>query len=57
MLSPLSSNSLDKTQSLIQLNIQRISSGKAINSAADNPAGLVIAEAMTSQLGGGRVKR
>jgi len=52
MLSPLNSSSLNNTQSLIQQNIQRISSGKSINSAADNPAGLAIVDAMSSQLNG-----
>ncbi|WP_150047347.1 MULTISPECIES: flagellin [Methylomonas] len=52
MLSPISHNSLDKAQNLLYTNMQRLSSGKAINSAADNPAGLAIANAFTSQLGG-----
>jgi flagellin len=52
MLSPLNSNVLDKSQGLLQSSIQRLSSGKRINSAADNPAELAIADAMTSRLGG-----
>lgn len=52
MLSPIHGNTLDKSQSLTQLSIQRLSSAKRINSAADNPAELAIANAMTSQLGG-----
>jgi flagellin len=52
MLSSLSSQTLNSTQALIQQYIQQISSGSSINSAADNPAGLAIADAMTTQLGG-----
>ncbi|WP_445368588.1 flagellin [Methylomonas sp. BW4-1] len=52
MLSSINTNNLDKSQSLIQTSIQRLSSAKRINSAADNPAGVAIADAISSRLGG-----
>ncbi|AMK75195.1 MULTISPECIES: flagellin [Methylomonas] len=52
MLSSINNTNLDKSQGLIQSSIQRLSSAKRINSAADNPAGLAIADALTSRLGG-----
>lgn len=52
MLPSLNSSALSKSQSLMQIYAQQLSSGKRINSAADDPAGLSIADAMTSQLGG-----
>lgn len=52
MLSALNGNALDKSQSLLQSGIQRLSSGRRINSAADDAAGLAVANAITSQLGG-----
>lgn len=52
MLSALNSNGLDRSQGILQANIQHLASGKRINSAADNPADLAIADAMTSRLGG-----
>jgi len=52
MLSSINTTNLDKSQSLIQTSIQRLSSAKRINSAADNPAGLAIADAISSRLGG-----
>jgi flagellin len=52
MLSSLNTNSLTRTQNLLQLYAQQISSGQSINSAAANPAGLAIADAQTSQLNG-----
>lgn len=52
MLSPTQLPNLDKPQLLSLQNIQRLSSAKRINSAADDAAGLAIADAMTSRLGG-----
>lgn len=43
---------LDQTGLQMQGSIERLSSGLRINSAADNPAGLVISEGMRSQLTG-----
>jgi len=43
---------LQKTNKDLSKNINNLSSGKSINSAADNPAGLVIFELMNSELGG-----
>lgn len=52
MLSPSQFPSLDRTQQTTLQNIQRLSSAKRINSAADDAAGLATADAMTSRLGG-----
>lgn len=43
---------LDKTQASLQTAMQRLSSGLRINSAADDPSGLAIADGMTSQING-----
>jgi flagellin len=45
---------LNKTQSLLNNNIQRLSSGLRINSAADDSAGLAIATRMSNQISGMR---
>jgi flagellin len=52
MLSSIHKTNPDASQSLIQSSIQRLSSAKRINSAADNPAGLAIANAISTRLGG-----
>ena len=44
--------SLGKTQSNLQLSIQRLSTGFRINSAADDAAGLAITDRMTAQIRG-----
>jgi flagellin len=44
--------SLNKTQSNLQLSIQRLSTGFRINSAADDAAGLAITDRMTAQIRG-----
>ncbi len=49
MVSPLITP-LNQSQSQILTNLQRLSSGQKINTAADNPAGLAIANLMSSQL-------
>jgi len=43
---------LNKTQALLNKNIQRLSSGLRINSAADDTAGLAMATRMTNQIRG-----
>ena len=43
---------LNQTQMSLQTAMQRLSSGLQINSAADNPSGLAIADRMTSQING-----
>ena len=45
---------LNKTQALLNNNIQRLSSGLRINSAADDSAGLAIATRMSNQISGMR---
>lgn len=52
MLSSTQFPSLERTQQSTLQHIQRLSSAKRINSAADDAAGLAIADAMTSRLGG-----
>ncbi|MCE5323123.1 hypothetical protein LLG46_07385 [bacterium] len=44
--------SLSKTDSKLSKSIQRLSSGYKINTAADDPAGLVISEKLKAQVGG-----
>ena len=44
--------SLNKTQSLLQTSLERLSSGIRINSAGDDAAGLAISERLTSQIRG-----
>lgn len=46
------SSLLDRSQSTAQTALQRLASGKRINSAADDAAGLAIATTMLSQAGG-----
>lgn len=56
MLSSINNNSaINQSQALTQRHMQALSSGKRINSAADDPAGLALADAMTSQLNGRQV--
>lgn len=43
---------LNKSQSALQVSLQRLSSGKRINSAKDDAAGLAISERFTSQIKG-----
>ncbi|MBF0238298.1 MAG: flagellin [SAR324 cluster bacterium] len=43
---------LDHTSRMTQKNLQRLSSGQKINSAADSPAGLMISESMRAQISG-----
>jgi len=43
---------LQKTNKDLSKNVNNLSSGKSINSAADDPAGLVIFQLMNSELGG-----
>lgn len=45
-------NNLSKSQNELNTSIERLSSGKRINSAADDAAGLAIASRMTSQIRG-----
>lgn len=47
-----SQNYLSQTQMQLQTAMQRLSSGLQINSAADNPSGLAIADRMSSQIRG-----
>ena len=43
---------LDKSQQSLQTSMERLSSGKRINSARDDAAGMAIAEGMTAQIRG-----
>lgn len=43
-------NSINQAQSAVEKNIQQLSSGKRINSAADNPAGFAIASQMSVKI-------
>jgi flagellin len=52
MASLSAQTSLMKTQSALQLSMQRLSSGLRVNSAKDDAAGLAIADSMTSQIRG-----
>src|SRR6056297_3502580 len=45
-------NQLNKTQNNLSKSLERLSSGKRINSAADDAAGLAISEKMNAQIGG-----
>lgn len=45
-------NDLKETQSALAISLKRLSSGKKINGAADDPARLAIADRMSSQLSG-----
>jgi flagellin len=45
-------NDLDMTNSALSKSMTRLSTGLTINSAADNPAGLIQAQQMTAQIGG-----
>ena len=45
-------NQLNNTQNNLQKSLQRLSSGKRINGAADDAAGLAISEKMNSQTKG-----
>lgn len=51
-LSSLSAQrNVDKSQSMLQKSIERLSSGKRINSASDDAAGLAISSALTAEIG------
>lgn len=52
IMSMQSQNALSKTQNMMATASQRLSSGLRINSAADDPAGLAIADRMNSQIMG-----
>ncbi|MHB9119472.1 MAG: flagellin N-terminal helical domain-containing protein [Burkholderiales bacterium] len=52
MINPPSLNNLNNAQNSQLTAFQRLSSGSRINSAKDDPAGLAIAVAMVSQMGG-----
>lgn len=52
MLSSTQFPSLERAQQATLQSIQRLSSAKRINSAADDAAGLAVADGMTSRLGG-----
>jgi flagellin len=52
IMSITAQNNLSKTQMSLQTAMQRLSSGLKINSAADNAAGLAIADRMNSQING-----
>jgi flagellin len=45
-------NNAGKAQNVLGKALEKLSSGLAINRAADNPAGLIISEALRSQVGG-----
>ena len=45
-------NNVDKTSNMLNTSIQRLSTGLKINSAADDPAGLIISQKLASQIGG-----
>src|SRR5215472_3359275 len=45
-------NNLNKTSNAVALGIQRLSSGLRINSAADDPSGLIISEGLKAQING-----
>ncbi len=45
-------NNAAKAQSMLNKALEKLSSGLAINRAADNPANLIISEALRSQVGG-----
>jgi flagellin len=48
----MSTNALTNNQNALNQSIEELSSGKSINTAADNPAGLAIAMQMSGLLGG-----
>ena len=48
-------NQLNDVNKLLNLNLERLASGKRINKAADDPAGMVIATKFSSQLSGTNV--
>lgn len=48
----LAINGLAKSQSALSQSIEHLSSGKRINSAKDDPAGLAIANRMTANIRG-----
>lgn len=50
MVTPLSANSLDRTQTALAVSLARLSTAQRINSAKDDAAGLAIASAMEAQL-------
>ena len=54
----ISQNNLNKTQNSLQTTLERLSSGKRINHAGDDAAGLVISSRMLADIGGmGQAKR
>ena len=48
----IAANNLNTNQTNLQMSLQQLSSGLKINSAADDPAGLVISEQMRAQITG-----
>ncbi|WP_158601878.1 flagellin [Pararobbsia silviterrae] len=52
ILASIAQNNLAQTQAALTSSVTRLSSGLKINSAADNAAGLAIADRMTSQING-----
>ncbi len=48
----ISQNNLNKTQNSLQTTLERLSSGKRINHAGDDAAGLVISSRMLADIGG-----
>jgi flagellin len=48
----LTANSINKNERMMTSTMERLSTGKRINSAADDPAGLAIATRLTSQVNG-----
>ena len=52
MLTPISSNSLNDAQNVLFKSLQQLSTGKRINSAADDPAGLSVSVSLSAQAQG-----
>lgn len=44
-------NSLDRSNEALQKSLQRLSTGVRINTAADDPAGLIVSESLRAQIG------
>ncbi|HUW59227.1 MAG TPA: flagellin, partial [Planctomycetota bacterium] len=47
----ISINSLDRSNEALQKSLQRLSTGVRINTAADDPAGLIVSESLRAQIG------
>jgi len=47
----ISINSLDRSNTALQKSLQRLSTGVRINTAADDPAGLIVSENLRAQIG------